>query len=383
MSVFTSTRELSGLHTYLSNLPQTDPLSFEWERNDVSHSPQRTVITNAVAVNTATPLSVPVPRLGLWTDVTLELSVTCSGDSAAFNTWGALDALSIIHLKCADQILATLTPHAILDWITSLDAGAYHLWTGRQHLANGPAAGVVSAGVHTFLLPLPFSVLRRRHYLYTPWLQSMHLEVYFNPASDWATNTAYNSVAVLFDFHELSPTVLQRRANAAAFSPTSRPTLEYDAYVESSKTVTSYSAVHIPLTCRYNVFRIILTITTSNLSTTAVETLQRVRLVSGDLTLYDATGAKVLKDMVTPPYNHNSAPATSTYALQFSVDPQHTPTSPAGQTGFLSLAPMAYPHLILDLSSTEGSLTIHTTLLYYKTQSVSHTTGTFFQSALA
>ena len=44
--------------------------------------------------------------------------------------------------------------------------------------------------------------------------------------------------------------------------------------------------------------------------------------------------------------------------------------------------------LILDLDPDDGStswanLTISTTLLYYKTQSVSHTTGSIFQSSMA
>lgn len=382
MSVFTTTRELSGLHTYLSNLPQTDPLSFQWERNDVSHSPQRTVRTLAEAVNTASPHHAPVPRLGLWTDATLSINITCSS-AATTTTWGALGAISTIRLKCDDQVLATLTPASILDWVTSLEHGAYHLWTGRQHLGNGPLPGELTAGVHELMIPIPLSILRRRHYVYTPWLRPVYLEITFNPASSWATNTSYNTFTVLYDFHELSQDVIAQRTQTAQFSPASLPTLEYDAYTETALTTSTFTDIIIPLTCRHNVFRIVLTLTTSNLSTVEVATLQRVRLISGDLNLYDATGAKVLKDMVTPPYHHNSYEKSSTYALQFSVDPQHTPTSPAGQTGFLSLAPMAYPHLILDLTTAEASLTITTTLLYYKTQSVSHTTGSILQATLA
>jgi len=409
MSVFSTTRDLSALQSYVNQLPQTDPLQFAWETNEVGHSPQRTVPTQAYSYVENSSIRVPVPRLGLWTDAAISFKVRVTAPAPEpeegpateiTKAWGALGAFSSVSLMCGDQCLSTLWPSQIVDWVTSLDAGAYDLWTGLRHLGNGPdpghLLGSVGAGTeHTFLLPLPFSNLRRRHYLYTPWLQALHLDIRMATTASWTTLgiTTPTSVAIYYDFHELSPRLLTERSMAAMVKPVSAPALVYDSYVETPSVVVAEDYLASPvnhysrqinLTCMYNVFRMIVTVTSGHdLDTLDIRTLCRIRLRAGSQTVMDVSGAKLLKDMVTEPYRHHARGA-AVYALQFSAEPHHTPSSRAGQSGFISLAPMAHPHLVVDLDSTyaQAGTVINVTHLYYKAQSVVSSSGVVLQSKL-
>lgn len=395
MSLLNTARSTSALQEYLNAaVPQTDPLAYKWETNDVGSSAQRTVVTEVPALENAVN-KVDVPRLGLWTDATLRVHFTAAAESAT-NTWGALGHLAVAEL-CAKggKILNTLWADQIIDWVTSLESGAYKLWKGKRHLLNGPKAGTLAAGDYVALIPLPFSHLRRLHYLYTPWLEELEVSLHTSQASDWATNVTVTRLEMLWDFRELAPDVLHRRAVAALRAPVTPVVLHYDSYRESDTTVvashsqssplTHYST-EVPLTCPFNVFRILLLIKSSGttLSTLDVRALLRVRLYLGDQSVYDANGPMLLKHMVTAPYRHHSRGA-AVFALQFSSEPHHTPDAHSGQSGFISLAHSVDPRLVIDTDPayvTAGSTVLSVTHLFYTAEAVNTNGGQLMQSQM-